>query len=46
MSIFDKLIPNELKKVGTEAVDFIRSGSQKFVPREIRKFLDVDRLKK
>ena len=39
MSIFDKLIPNELKKVGTEAVDFIRSGSQKFVPREIRKFL-------
>ena len=39
MSIFDKLIPNELKKVGTEAVDFIRSGSQKLVPKEIRKFL-------
>ena len=39
MSIFDKLIPNELKKVGSEAVDFIRSGSQKLVPREIRKFL-------
>ena len=36
---FDDLIPNELKKVGTEAVDFIRSGSQKLVPKEIRKFL-------
>ena len=35
----DDLVPNELKKVGTEAVDFIRSGSQKLVPKEIRKFL-------
>jgi len=39
MAFYDKYIPNELKKVGSEAVDFIRSGSQKLVPREIRKFL-------
>ena len=39
MAFYDKYIPNELKKVGSEAVDFIRSGSQKLVPKEIRKFL-------
>lgn len=42
MGFFDKFIPNEIKKpfkkVGSEAVDFLRSAGDKLVPNEIRKF--------
>ena len=38
MAFYDKFIPKELKKVGSEAVDFLRSAGDKLVPNEIRKF--------
>ena len=42
MGIFDKFIPNEIKKpfkkIGKETVNFLRSAGDKLVPNEIRKF--------
>ena len=42
MGIFDKFIPNEIKKpfkkIGKESVNFLRSAGDKLVPNEIRKF--------
>ena len=42
MGIFDKFIPNEIKKpfkkIGKESVNFLRSAGDKLIPNEIRKF--------
>ena len=38
MAWYDKYVPKELKKVGSETVDFLRSAGDKLVPNEIRKF--------